>query len=163
MAPSFHAHALRPERQRIRLQARQPMTCDINATRGSHSNSLLTEVSPMRFHAGPIGSSSSVRRGAERLATAKAICCRSSQPVFMSNKVRNRVIALVCLLAFIGIGVLFYELGRSKAVCNHSLRDGQFNALDFHRSAHFYKNGATRLNSKSSESRQSPPTRRILR
>ena len=26
----------------------------------------------------------------------------------MSNKVRNRVIALVCLLAFIGIGVLFY-------------------------------------------------------
>ena len=58
MAPSarewrhpFMPTLWRPERQRIRLQARQPMTCDINDTRGSHSNSLLTEVSPMRFHA----------------------------------------------------------------------------------------------------------------
>ena len=65
----------------------------------------------------------------------------------MSNKVRNRVIALVCLLAFLGIGVLFYAnwvVQKPFAIIlfvTDNLTPSSLTA------ARIYKNGAdTRLN-----------------
>ena len=65
----------------------------------------------------------------------------------MSNKVRNRVIALVCLLAFIGIGVLFYAnwvVQKPFAIILFVTDNLTASSLT---AARIYKNGAdTRLN-----------------